>query len=89
MQMEDTEKAASDQGSRKILSPTKWLILSITLWGVVIIPLSIAAFYIYEVAIKLFDQGNQYSVLYGFFVGFVITLVVAYVYAARARKIAE
>ncbi|MFW3145521.1 MAG: hypothetical protein ACMUIE_01760 [Thermoplasmatota archaeon] len=89
MRMDDTEKVPGNEGSRKILNPATWLILSIMLWGLVIIPLSIAAFYIFEVAIKLFDQGNQYSVLYGSFVGLILTIIVAYFYASRARKIAE
>ncbi len=86
--VEDLEKKTG-KSERKILSPGSWFFYSFILWSIVIIPLSIAVFFILNVFPNLFDMGNQYSALVGLLVGIVLSLIVSFIYSKRARERAE
>ena len=86
--VEELEKNTG-KSERKILSPGSWFFYSFLLWGIVLIPLSMAAFFVLNVFPNLFDMGNQYSALVGLLVGLLLAVVVAYIYSKRARDHAE
>lgn len=77
------------RSERKILSPGTWFLYSIILWSMIIIPISMAAFFILNIFPNLFDMGNQYSAVVGLFVGIVVSVIVGYIYSNMARKHAE
>jgi hypothetical protein len=85
---EGTEKA-SPKNERKILSPGTWFLYSFILWSIVIVPLTMAAFFIFEISLKLFDLGNQYSAFWGLVLGLIISAIVSLIYSKRARDAAE
>ncbi len=78
-----------DGAGRSILSPKTWFLLSFTIWSIVIVPITMGAFYILRISNILFDLENQYSALFGLIFGLIISLVVGYIYAGKARKLAE
>ena len=79
----------SGKTERKILSPGTWFLYSFILWSIVIVPLSMAAFFIFEIFMKLFDLGNQYSALAGLILGIILAVIVSFFYSKRARDAAE
>jgi drug/metabolite transporter (DMT)-like permease len=87
--MADEPEKMKGKSERKILSPGTWFFYSFILWSVIIVPLSMGAFFILEVFPNLFEMGNQYSAMVGLFVGVVISAVVGYFYSIRARDNAE
>ena len=87
--MAEVADNGTGKSERKILSPGTWFFYSFILWSVVLIPLSMAAFFILEVFQKLFEMGNQYSAVAGLFVGLILALIVSFIYSKRARDAAE
>ncbi|MFO8051236.1 MAG: hypothetical protein R6V01_05995 [Thermoplasmatota archaeon] len=87
--MSNGEDTTEEKGGRKILSPATWFALSFVFWSVVILPLSIGAFYILKVSNRLFDVDNNYSILMGIAAGLILSVIIGYVYSDKARKLAE
>ncbi|MBN1539043.1 MAG: hypothetical protein JW939_02780 [Candidatus Thermoplasmatota archaeon] len=68
------------------LGPMNSFFISFLLWSILILPVSMGAFFMLEVCYKYMGLGNQYSVLMGLIVGLIISGVVGYIYSIRALK---
>ncbi|MGA1866647.1 MAG: hypothetical protein ACMUFK_04185 [Thermoplasmatota archaeon] len=71
------------------LGPMNSFFISFLLWSIIIVPVSMGAFYMLEICYKYMELGNQYSVLLGLVVGLIVSAAVGYIYSIRALKNAE
>ena len=95
--MADEKETKDVKGSRDQLGPKTSFFISFLFWSIVIVPLTMGAFYMLNVIPRIKEKflpevtglGNQYSVVLGLFVGLVLAGIVGYIYSLRARKQAE
>lgn len=74
---------------RALLTPVQWWLSASALLGLVIVPATIGAFYIFELAKLFFKQPLQYSAVYGLVLGVCLSLAAGYFYSGIARKRVE
>ena len=87
--MAENEPKETQKGERRILSPGTWFLLSFLLWSIVLVPITMGAFFILRISVRVFELENQYSAVFGLGVGLVLAAVVGYFYSNRARQRAE
>ena len=87
--MADDDSKKPEKGGRKILSPGTWYMLSFLIWSVILVPITMGAFFILRISVRIADLENQYSALFGLIFGLILSGIVGFFYAQRARKHAE
>jgi hypothetical protein len=87
--MAENEPKETQKGERRILSPGTWFFLSFLLWSIVLVPITMGAFFILRISVRIADLENQYSAVFGLAVGLILAAVAGYFYSSRARKRAE
>ena len=87
--MEQAESTDEDQGRVKLMNPVAWILSACLIWAIIIVPLTMAFFYMLKISPKLFSLPNQYSAVFGLILGLIISFVVGYFYSNRARKNVE
>jgi hypothetical protein len=74
---------------KQILSPFQWWVSASALFALVIVPITIAAFYMLNLTHRVIDYPLQYNAVAGILIGLLISGVVGYFYSGSARKHAE
>jgi inner membrane protein involved in colicin E2 resistance len=82
LEPENTEK-------KSILSPLQWWLSASAVFALVIVPLTVAAFYMLNITKRVADYPIQYNPIVGIVVGIVLSLAIGYFYSGVARKHAE
>ena len=88
MQIKSSEQAPKKDG--KLIRSGVWFFYSMILWSILVIPVVVAFFFMFDFAPKLFDNGTpEMSVLLGIIVGILISLGISYFYSRAAIKNVE
>ena len=74
---------------KRILSPLQWWLSASAIFAFVLVPLTIAAFYMLNITKRVADYPIQYNPFVGIVVGIILSLVIGYFYSGIARKHAE
>jgi len=69
-----------------LLSPLKWWISATILWSILIIPITVAVFYMLYLAPRLFQLPNEFSPLFGIGVGLALSCIVGFLYSRAGMK---
>ena len=88
MQTKSSEQAPKKDG--KLIRSGVWFFYSMLLWSILIIPVVVAFFFMFDVAPKLLENGTpEWSVSLGLIVGILISLGISYFYSRAAIKNVE
>ncbi len=88
MKMKGSEQNPEKEG--KLIKSRVWFFYSLILWSILIVPLVVALFFMFNLAPKLMDKGTpEMSVAIGLIVGIAISLGIAYFYSRAAIKNVE
>ena len=88
MQKKSSEQTPKKDG--KLIRSGVWFFYSMILWSILVIPVVVAFFYMFDLAPKLLDKGTpELSVTFGLIVGILISLGIAYFYSRAAMKNVE
>ena len=79
----------TDKGEKRLLSPATWIIVASLVWSILIVPISVAVFYMFKISYRLFELPSQYSVVMGLGIGIIISIIVGVIYSNIARKHVE
>jgi len=86
--MKDDLGASTDKEQTKLLSPMTWFIYSSALLALIVVPTSVAVFYMFRISEK-FDLLLQNSVLMGLGAGIILSLVLGFAYSRWAMVKAQ
>ncbi len=88
MQITSSEQTPKKDG--KLIRSGVWFFYSMVLWSILVIPVIVAFFYMFDVASKLPGNGTpEMSVAIGLIVGILISLGISYFYSRAAIKNVE
>jgi hypothetical protein len=80
-----------DQNPEKkhILSPLQWWLSASAILAFVLVPMTVATFYMLNITKRVADYPIQYNPIVGIVVGILLSLAAGYFYSGVARKLAE